>query len=251
MPLYLNRLSPWEIGHRWHDIDPHQSRHPDDIPLVVKDTLRWLAGEIYAERLYSDLYLEREERAAESTLFRKKKIKMAISDYNKEFTNCITNGEIDPAFLKAVRVPIWEMEYWCEEYQIDFPAFWVRRPADEGGPSDSHHPDKLSSKATPVEPEISAPVAASPTDEPKHLQQRQAAHQRHEPLYQLKRDAVRLYLQTEKRFSIAETARRFLKIHKGEWEDTLKPSNAEKTIAKAISSYMNGKQEPWLEGFEP
>ena len=112
MPLNLDRLSLWEIGHRWHDVDPQKSRHPDDIPLAVKDTLRWLAGEIYAERLYSDLYLEREEHATESTLFRKKKIKMAISDYHKEFTDCINNGEIDPAFLKAVRVPIWEMEYW-------------------------------------------------------------------------------------------------------------------------------------------
>ena len=39
----VRRYSIWELGHRWHNIDP-ASADPKTIPLAVQDTLRSLAG---------------------------------------------------------------------------------------------------------------------------------------------------------------------------------------------------------------
>jgi len=60
MPISIDRLSLWEIAHRWHNADPSHSKTIADIPLEVKDTLRNLAAEVYYEQLYSTLPLERE-----------------------------------------------------------------------------------------------------------------------------------------------------------------------------------------------
>lgn len=39
MAISIDRLSLWEIAHRWHDADPSHSKTIADIPLDVKDTL--------------------------------------------------------------------------------------------------------------------------------------------------------------------------------------------------------------------
>ena len=56
----MDRLTLWEVAHRWHNFDPTHSQTIEDIPLQVKDTLRNLASEIFDERLYSNLLLKRE-----------------------------------------------------------------------------------------------------------------------------------------------------------------------------------------------
>jgi hypothetical protein len=60
MAIHADRLSVWEIAHRWHRIDPDTSASAAQIPLHVKDTLRMLVGEVYLERLLSTLWKEKE-----------------------------------------------------------------------------------------------------------------------------------------------------------------------------------------------
>jgi len=60
MALNSDRLTLWELAHRWNGADPHLFDDLASIPLEVKDTLRVLAAETYFERLYSDLLLGRE-----------------------------------------------------------------------------------------------------------------------------------------------------------------------------------------------
>jgi hypothetical protein len=35
-------------------------------------------------------------------------------------------NRIDPVFLQSIIIPNWKLEYWCKEFQIPFPEFWIK-----------------------------------------------------------------------------------------------------------------------------
>ncbi len=239
MTISSDRLSVWEIAHRWHDVDPHCYESLADIPLEVKDTLRNLAAEIYYERLYSDLWLDRETNNHKDELkaFRKKGIKKAISDYQTEFNNCIELNDFSPSTFKAIMIPIWELEYWCKEYNIPFPGFWAKS-LWQGG-------ERLPFPGSqPVSTEGKEDCSNSVSE-----QHRMAALARHEPMYDLKRKCVIFHL-AHPELTNAEAARRFYKSLPDE-EKKLAPTNYERTLSEALSEYKNKKDKLWLEGFNP
>jgi hypothetical protein len=127
MALNLDKLSLWELAHRWHGYDPHGLGDPRKVPLEVKDTLRILAKEIADESLYSTWRLDREaELIPIKSAWWRKPPRLAVADYREEWDQCIRHNVIDRAFLESVEIPIWELEYWCKENQVPMPEFWVR-----------------------------------------------------------------------------------------------------------------------------
>lgn len=125
MALNLDKLSLWEIAHRWNDADPHQFKDASSIPLNVKDTLRVLAGEVYWEHLYSTFLVEHEVADTLNKKLLRRKLKQSVDDYSAEFSACIQKNVIDKKFLESVIIPYWELEYWCRENSVPFPAFWI------------------------------------------------------------------------------------------------------------------------------
>ena len=55
----------------------------------------------------------------------KMKLKKSVDDYADQFTDCIEKNVIDKDFLEAVMIPFWELQYWCKEFTISFPEFWI------------------------------------------------------------------------------------------------------------------------------
>lgn len=84
--------------------------------------------------------------------------------------------------------------------------------------------------------------------------QQKASKARHEPISQLKRECVNFWLANQK-FSNNEAARRFYQSLIVERKRLLSESNAEITLAKAISEYKRRdtlkKLPSWLIGFNP
>lgn len=248
MGVIADKLSLWEIAHRWHDVDPDHELAPSAMPLAVKDSVRRLAAEIHAEQLYSTLLLEREKRTWEHLGGSHKSLhKPAVSDFQAEFQACIENNVLDRGFLKSIMIPIWELEYWCDEYGVPFPAFW-ERSATPG----------LSSGA---KPESNGGIDADGVNgsaqnrdaiglEPVSEQHQQAAHARHEPVYALKREFVQFCLQHPGN-SDRQLAERFYRDLSPEKQKSLAPSNAVVTLTRAMSAYRTGKDQRWLRGFKP
>lgn len=241
MAISIDRLSIWEIAHRWHNVDPSHSKTVADIPLEVKDTLRNLAAEVYYEHLYSDLSLEREAKLMKPVfkrnwpLFWKKTwYGVPASHYAQEFHD-VMNNRIDPDFLQSITVPHWELEYWCKEYQIPFPDFWVRSLVMGGtkapfpGAVEFMHDDENEE----LESRPNNNIASD--DTLKSEDHQRAAYQRHEPVNQLKRECVE-YAIKHQNYSNRENARRFYKSLPVE-RRILSPDNATRTLSQAISDY--------------
>lgn len=88
--------------------------------------------------------------------------------------------------------------------------------------------------------------------------QQKAAFARHQPINELKRACVKFWLETDKKFSQKDTARRFYKSLPIEDKKLLAESNAEVTLANAISEFKNqdklkseNKLPNWLKDFQP
>jgi hypothetical protein len=86
---------------------------------------------------------------------------------------------------------------------------------------------------------------------------RKAAIARYEPVYQLKHDCIYYWLETEKRFSYKNAAKRFC-AQLSEDNKTLTKSGRIDTLSEAISEYerrheleAKGKLPKWLESFNP
>jgi hypothetical protein len=265
MALNVDTLSLWEIAFRWNNQDPHQFAEIEAIPLAVKDTLRNLASEVYFEHLYSKLHLDREAKSPvymRTGLFKKEKLRLAVSDWDDEFRACIHDNVIDPAFLKSVFIPHWELEYWCKENNIPMPDFWIKAlfwggttfPVGDEIVSvvkDEDQPEEVADSPQEAEP-------PRPLDNSEDTsQQQEAAYARHKPTHDLNRDCVRYWLAHQK-FSNNEAARRFYESLPPERSKILTPTNAPRTLAKAISDYRNreklktqNKLPYWLIDFSP
>ena len=259
MAINSDRLSLWEIAFRWHGHDPHRYASIPDIPLDVKDTLRVLAAEIYFERLYSDLRLEREARQFQNQKPPKNKPKLAIADYANEFKACIEGNEIAPEFLTMITIPKWELEVWCHENNIPRPSFWTKSVWRGGNQiplgETLYTINRGESEQTSGEP--GSPNSPAPELETTFSQQQQAAFARREPEYQLKRECARFSL-TLPEMSANEIARRFYDGMQGEKKKVFAPTNAENTLAQAIRDFRNrdkltaeNKLPYWLIDFDP
>lgn len=249
MAISIARLSIWEIAHRWHNADTSHSKTIADIPLEVKDTLRNLTAEVYYENLYSTLPLEREaENGINKPFFtrnypyfwKKTWYFVPVSHYTTEF-KAVMKNEIDPVFLQSVMIPHWELEYWCKEYQVPFPEFWVRSVAFGGNKAPFPNATEF------VQDEESDTNHNEAKDEKtKSENHRHAANVRHEPVNQLKRECVKFSLGKEG--SNAEIVKKFLNSLPNERKKILSENNAVRTLSEALSEFKNGADKYWLQG---
>lgn len=266
MALNLDTLTLWEIAFRWHNLDPYQYPNNENIPLHVKDTIRLLAAEVYYERLYSKLLIERESKDAyyrRKWIFFKEKYKSSVQDFADEFLACVRDNILDQTFLKSIYIPFWELEYWCNEYHVPFPAFWVK-PFILGGNEIPIGDElvKVCAEEGKLEQngDFQTPAAETTGIEKTSealSQQQEAAYARHKPMHDLKRDCILFWLAHQK-FSNNEAARRFYESLPVTSNKVLSESNAARTLAQAISDYKNrgklqeqGKLPHWLSGFNP
>jgi len=250
MSISIDRLSLWEIAHRWHNSDPSHSITIADIPLEVKDTLRNLAAEVYYERLYSTLLVEHEAKHHKPVFkrnwpyFLKKTWLVAPVSYCHKELKAVMNNEIDPVFLQSILIPFCELEYWCKEFQVPFPAFWLRSISHGG--SIAAFPGAIEfSEAESDEPdEPESENNATPKKKTKSENHQFAAQQRHAPVNQLKRECV-IYSLTQKGSNI-QIAKRFYESLPDDRKKILSAGNAIRTLTQAISAYKKGADFDWL-----
>jgi hypothetical protein len=172
----------------------------------------------------------------------------AVADYAKEWERCIRHNVIDPAFLQAVEIPYWELEYWCRENHVPMPGFWVRsRPI---GGKQLPLPGARPFEAENEEGEApGGELEETPADDGPSAHQR-AAYRRHKPVNDLKRDCVR-FAREHPGPSDAETVRRFLDQLPEERRRLLALTNAERTLTQALSEWKRKPDAQWLKGFDP
>lgn len=259
LALNLDVLTLWEISFRWHEEDPHKYVDISSIPLYVKDTMRYLAAEVYYEHLYSKLLLGREtsNQIIKKRLFRKDVIlNPSVYDFENEFKACIVQNEISPDFLKAVKIPFWELQYWCKEYGIPFPKFWLRSVA-MGGQTIAIGDSLYSTPFAELEEGETDNENEDGKNGQLSINNQKAAYARHEPVNQLKRECVHFWLDHSS-YSNNQAASKFYEHLPEDKRRLLSPTNASTTLSKAISEYRNraklkqaGKSPAWLEGFNP
>jgi hypothetical protein len=248
MTISIDRLSIWEIAHRWHNADPSHSKTIEDIPLEVKDTLRNLAAEVYYELLYSTLPLEREAKNLKPVfkrnwpLFWKKTwYFVPVSHYEKEFCE-VMNNRIDPIFLQTIMIPHWELEYWCKEYQIPFPDFWVRSIVMGGNKAPFPGAIEFIPEEEETESELEDAIALG--EKAKSENHSRAAHERHKPVNQLKKECV--IFSINQKGSNRKIAELFYASLSDDRKRILSADNAIRTLSQAISDYKNDVDHDWL-----
>lgn len=267
MALNLDKLSLWEISFRWHDFDPHQYSDIKDIPLEVKDTLRTLAAEVFYERLYSGLRLQYENTVGsyrKTGWFTKEKMRLAISDWDKEFHDCMKRNIIDPKFLQSIIIPHWELDYWCKEFDIPFPSFWHEAlwlggeiiPIGNHLYSSRGNNKAGANKTKETNDESSDPEPDSRSDSDTS-QQREAAYCRHKPVEELKKECIFYWLE-HRSYSNLNAATKFYEKLSPEKKGLLSKDNAIRTLTQAVSEYKNrndladkNKLPHWLINFNP
>ncbi len=198
MALYAEKLSLWEIAHRWYGEDPDKIRPAAELPLDVKDMLRNLCGAIWREQLISMLV-----RSSESDFGALPKTR--VWEFHDEFTACCHGGVIDPKFLRFLTVDRAYFEIWCGEQGVVFPEFWKHRRWDETDVDGTQ--DNTAAVGPNAQPLALGGGDSSDSKSPQH---QNAAMTLHGPRSGIKRRFVEYVLKTKAR-SYREAARRFIR----------------------------------------
>ncbi|SDA16518.1 hypothetical protein SAMN05216315_1088 [Nitrosospira sp. Nsp18] len=138
----VSRYSIWELGHRWHNLDP-ESTDSKKLPLVVQDTLRSLAGAYH----YDDLMIvnskgvENKGAYHEPTQHRYKH-----EEIEEGLADCNQRKIFDKPLLESVYIEQQPLGKWCLEKGIALPDFWFSagwKPDSSysGWQSDSSQPE--------------------------------------------------------------------------------------------------------------
>ena len=61
-----------------------------------------------------------------------KKIKISINEYIPEFDQLLEKNIFDIDFLKTILIPYWELDFWCNDYNVPMPGFWLKPFATTG-----------------------------------------------------------------------------------------------------------------------
>lgn len=116
----VKRYSLWELGHRWHNLDP-ESTDPKKLPRAVQDTLRSLAGAYH----YDDLMIvnskgvENEGAYHEPTQHR-----YSHEEIEEGLGDCNQRKIFDKPLLESVYIERQPLGKWCLEKGITLPGFW-------------------------------------------------------------------------------------------------------------------------------
>lgn len=116
----VKRFSIWELGHRWHNLEP-ESTDSKKLPLAVQDTLRSLAGAYH----YDDLMIvnsngvENKGAYHEPTQHRYKH-----EEIEEGLFNCYREKVFDKRQLESVYIEQQPLGKWCLEEGIALPGFW-------------------------------------------------------------------------------------------------------------------------------
>ncbi|MBU1691934.1 MAG: hypothetical protein KJ958_03280 [Gammaproteobacteria bacterium] len=188
----------------------------------------------------------------------KMKLKKSIDDYADQFTSCIEKNVIDKDFLEAVLIPFWELQYWCKEFTIPFPEFWISpmwrgesyiplpgvpRPSNASVLKDdtSQETDTGQQAATEDSPDTEPSTSI---DSAVSERSRKAAFARHEPISQIKRELVKYWEGGEFKNQV-EAVRKFYNTLPTEKQRLLSADHWEVTLSKALSDHINDRSAPW------
>ncbi len=116
----LKRLSIWEIGHRWHGVDPEQT-DPKLLPLPVRDALRSLTRAIH----YDDVHALNDQGIENHTVHNRSTNQgYSPERIHDKLAECYEGGVFDKQFLEAVFIEKEDIGKWCQQNKIALPDFW-------------------------------------------------------------------------------------------------------------------------------
>lgn len=116
----VRRFSIWELGHRWHNLDP-ESTDPKKLPLAVQDTLRSLSGAYHYDGLMivNSNGVENKGAYHELTQHRYK-----LEEIEEGLFDCYREKIFDKRLLESVYVEQQPLGKWCLAEGITLPGFW-------------------------------------------------------------------------------------------------------------------------------
>ncbi len=235
-------LTVWKLAHHWVGADSHQT-DTSTISIDVKNMIHRLLQAIKEKRISAQTkrwFILLDDSISTSPLDFYHRIKLY---------QCLKRNKFNKPYLDCLYVKRNEVIDLCIKAYYDFPPCWSLEDFPTEQTINSETKNYLADKATDTKSNVIPKVDSS--------QQKDAAHIKHKPVEDLKKECIYYWLQHQK-LSNDRVAQKFYEGLSPEKQKLLSPSNAAKTLSKAISEYRNRKKliekdelSHWLINFNP
>jgi len=235
-------LTVWKLAHHWAGADSHQT-DTSTISIDVKNIIHRLLQAIKEKRISAQTrrwFILLDDSISTSPLDFYHRVKLY---------QCLKRNKFNKPYLDCLYVKRNEVIDLCIKAYYDFPPCWSLEdfPVEQTVNSETknHHADKSIDTKGNVIPEVGS------------SQQREAAYKMHEPREKLKQECIHYWMQYQN-YSNNHVARNFYKQLSADKRKLFAETNAERTLAHAISEYRNRKEliekgelPHWLINFNP
>ena len=234
----------WQLAHNWVGANPEET----DINAIspeLKNTIHSLLLAITNKRISG--------RTRRWIILEDDSIFTSPLDFyhRLRFYPCLKQNKFSKTYLDNIYVKRDEVINWCVNFAlIDPPPCWLPKKLSGKqflGDERKHHDS--AGETVSIESDVSSGNVSS--------QQRAAALKGHEPRAKLKQERIKYWLHHQN-YSNNHAASKFYAELPADKKKLLKETNAERTLAKAISDYRNrkklieeGRLPNWLINFNP
>lgn len=223
----------WQLAHSWIDADPIET-DTNAMSQELKDAIHQLMFAIRKNEI--------SVRTRERLIFIDNSVISLAAEalHYKKIDSCLKQDQFNQKYLDSLYVKRNEVLDWCARIYCEPPSCWVPKHLSDGRATRNATRNNLSTE-----------------DKVDTSQQREAAYDRHKPVENLKKDCIHYWLQHQS-YSNNQAATKFYEELPIDRKRLLSESNANRTLAQAISDYKNrerlkekGKLPHWLLNFNP
>jgi hypothetical protein len=234
----------WQLAHNWIEADPDKT-DTNAVSSELKNAIHRLLLAITSKNITA-----RTRRWAileDDSIFTS-----PIDFYHRlKLYPCLKLNKFNKSYLDNLYVKRDEVINWCINVaHRDPPSCWS--PVNLSGKQAT---DEEAKNNNPVDETID--MECNSASDADTSQQREAAHIKHKPVEDLKKECIYYWLQRQK-LSNDHVAQKFYEGLPLDKQKLLSPSNAAKTLSKAISEFRNrekllkqDKLPRWLINFNP
>ncbi|WP_292995245.1 hypothetical protein [Nitrosomonas sp.] len=228
-----NFQTVWQLAHSWVGIDPIET-DANAIPQEVRSAIHLLMFAIRKNEI--------SVRTRQRLIFVDDSVISLAAEalHYKKIDSCLKQDQFNQKYLDSLYVKRNEILDWCAKIYCEPPSCWVPKHLSDGRVTRNAARNNLSTE-----------------DKVDTSQQREAAYDRHKPVENLKKDCIHYWLQHQS-YSNNQAAIKFYEELPIDKKRLLSESNANRTLAQAISDYKNrerlkekGKLPHWLLNFNP
>jgi hypothetical protein len=234
----------WQLAHNWVDVDPDKT-DTNAVSIELKNVIHRLLLAITSKNITA--------RTRRWAILEDDSIFTSPLDFyhRLKLYPCLRRNKFNKSYLDNLYIKRDEVINWCANVaQLDPPPCWS--PKNLFGKQVTGEETKNYDSVDQI-----VDIECNTASNVDTSQQREAAHVKHKPVEGLKKECIYYWLQRQK-LSNDHVAQKFYEGLPPEKQKLLSPSNASKTLSKAISQYKNREKliekselPRWLINFNP